>query len=193
MNMDINEVGELLGSEFEYIFENAKPILQGLGLKKSAEILDVGTGEGRMAITLALNGYKVLTGELEGDESEYAGKNWLAAAKKAEVDHLITFKPFDAEKMPFEDESFDAIFISGTLHHIKDQQAAFNESARVLKSNGIICIFEPKPRSVAYIRANKFPNHPDGVDPRIFNKKLQLYVEIKETSFHIVYIFRKEQ
>lgn len=189
--MDINEVKERLGSEFGFLLENTKPIFQELELDKNAKILDVGTGEGKMAITLALNGYKVLTGELESDESEYAKKNWLESAKKAKVDHLITYTPFNAEKMPFEDEFFDAIFISGALHHINDRQAAFNESVRVLKNTGIICILEPKARSVDYIRANKFPDHPDAEDPRIYNKELQLSVEIKETSFHDVYIFQK--
>jgi ubiquinone/menaquinone biosynthesis C-methylase UbiE len=189
--MDSKEVKERLGSEFGRTFENSKPIFQELGLDKNAKILDVGTGQGKMAITLALNGFKVLTGELGSDESEYAKKNWLESAKKAEVDHLITYKPFNAEKMPFEDESFDAIFISGALHHINDRQAAFNESARVLKPNGILCIFEPKSQSIAYIRANRHPDHPDAIDPRIYNKKLKLPLDIKETSFHNVYIFRK--
>ncbi len=189
--MDISEVKELLGGEFSFIFDNTNPVVQELELDPNAKILDVGTGEGRMVITLALNGFKVLTGELENDESEYAKRDWLESAKKAEVDHLITYSPFNAEKMPFEDEYFDAIFISGALHHIEDEQAAFNESVRVLKSNGIICIFEPNPRSLAFIRENKFPDHPDASDPRNYNKESQLSVKIKKTSFYDAYIFQK--
>ena len=54
--MDVNEVKERLGSEFGFIFENTKPIIQEFRLDKNAKILDVGTGMGKMAITLALHG-----------------------------------------------------------------------------------------------------------------------------------------
>ncbi|MCK4381935.1 MAG: class I SAM-dependent methyltransferase, partial [Candidatus Lokiarchaeota archaeon] len=115
--MNISEVKELLGFEFGFIFDNVNPILQELEIDKNAKILDVGTGEDRMAITLALSDYKVLTGELESDDSEYAKRDWLDNTKKVDLDHLITFKHYNAEEMPFEDEFFDAIFIQGTLHH----------------------------------------------------------------------------
>ena len=190
--MNISEVKELLGFEFGFIFDNINPILQELEIDKNAKILDVGTGEGRMAITLALSDYKVLTGELESDESEYAKRNWFESAKKAEVDHLITYTPFNAEKMPFEDNSFDAIFISGALHHIGDRQATFNESVRVVKKNGIICIFEPNNQAIVTIRSKKFPDHPDAVDPKDYNIVLKLPVEIKKTSFYDAYIFQKK-
>jgi len=189
--MDKSDAKRLLGGEFSFVFDNIEPVLQELELEKDSKILDVGTGEGRMAITLALSNYHVITGELESDESKYAKRNWLVSAKKAEVDHLITYTPFDAEKMPFEDESFDFIFIAGALHHIDDGQAAYNESVRVIKNKGKICIFEPNLRAVRVIREKKFADHPDAVDPRDYNRVHKLMLEIKKTSFYDAYIFQK--
>jgi len=189
--MDISDAKKLLGGEFSYVFDNIDPVVQDLKMEKNSKILDVGTGEGRMAITLALNNYHVLTGELESDESEYAKRDWLKSAKKVEVDHLISYTPFDAEQMPFEDGSFDIVFIAGSLHHIEDGQAAYNESVRVIKTNGKICIFEPNLSAIGIIRERKFPDHPDAVDPRDYNLVHKLSLEIKKTSFYDAYVFQK--
>ena len=43
----------------------------------------------------------------------------------------------DAENLPFEDNSFDAIYSWGVLHHSPDTQKAVNEVYRVLKAGGL--------------------------------------------------------
>ena len=190
--MEIEELRDVLGNEFAFIFNEINPVLQDLGLEKTAKILDIGTGMGWMAITLALNHYEVITGEPENDESEYAKQDWLESAKKAKVDHIITYIPFNAEDMPFEDGSFDAIFILGALHHIDDKETALKESVRVLRSNGIICILEPNDNLMKIIRENKFPSHPDAADPRSYTRELHLSLELKERPFYDIYILRKQ-
>ncbi|MHA1931932.1 MAG: class I SAM-dependent methyltransferase [Promethearchaeota archaeon] len=190
--MDIEELQDKLGKEFVFIFNDINPVLQDLELEKTAKILDVGTGMGWMAIILALNNFKVITGEPESDESEYAKQDWLESAKKAKVDHMITHTPFKAEEMPFEDASFDAIFILGSLHHVDDQEATLKESIRVLRLNGIICIFEPNDNLMKIIRENKFPSHPDAVDPQNYTQELHLSLELIERPYYNAYILRKQ-
>ncbi len=190
--MDVDEIQELLGNEFAYIYNEIIPVIQDLNLEKNSKILDVGTGMGRMAITLALNNFKVITGEPESDESEYAKQDWLESAKKVGVDHIITYTPFDAEEMPFEDAFFDIVFILGSLHHIGNIKAALKEFVRVIKSNGIICIFEPNNNGIRIIREKKFPTHPDSVDPRNYTQELHLSWELIERPFYDTFLLKKQ-
>jgi ubiquinone/menaquinone biosynthesis C-methylase UbiE len=188
--MNIEEIRNILGTEFAFIFNEINPVLEDLGLRKTAEILDIGTGEGWMAIILALKNYKVITGEPEDDESVYAKQDWLESAKKVKVDHMITYIPFNAEDMPFEDTSFDAIFILGALHHIDDKKAAVKECIRVLKLNGIICIFEPNNKLIKIIRGGKHSTHPDAVDPRDYLQEPYLSLEFIQRPYYNTYILK---
>ena len=43
----------------------------------------------------------------------------------------------DAENLPFENESFDAVVMNAVLKHIPDVGKAFSEVARVLKPGGV--------------------------------------------------------
>ncbi len=186
--MNIRDIKKLLGQEFIIIYSDINPVIQALNLEKNAKILDVGTGKGRMAITLALNGFKVLTGEPESDNSEYAKQDWLIDAKKVKVDPLITFKPFNAENMHFEDNSFDAVFIMGALHHMNNPNFAFKEIVRITKKNGKICVVEPDPKRIDIIR-QQFTTHPDPVDPRDYAEGL--HVDIKKGIMFHAFIFTK--
>src|SRR6056297_872637 len=134
--MDINIAKDTLGEPFSFMAEDVAPVINNLHLSREAEILDVGTGMGYLSIILALNGFKVLTGEPEDDDSIHAKRPWKDNARKLKLDHLITFKPFNADSMPFEGQSFDAVFFMGVLHHIeeKNRYLVLQESYRVSKN-----------------------------------------------------------
>jgi ubiquinone/menaquinone biosynthesis C-methylase UbiE len=188
--MELVEAKEILGREFSFIADFLNEVILSLEIKEDSQILDIGTGSGRMAITLALNGYKVITGEPEDDFSEYAKSDWLESANKVNVEKLITFKAFRAEKLPFESNSFDMIFLFGALHHIYGRELALQECFRVSKPEGIICIIEPTPKMIKIIQKTT-ATHPDAEDPRSYIRDLPLSVEIKKNYFFHAYIFRK--
>jgi ubiquinone/menaquinone biosynthesis C-methylase UbiE len=184
--MSLNKIKGILGERFSRDADFLNSLLNELKLAKNSKILDIGTGWGIMAITLALHDYKVITGEPE--EAKWA--DWRSRAKLANVEEKITFKPFYAENLPFEDDSFDAVFLYTSLHHIEDKNLAMNEILRVLKDQGHLIIIELTEEGVNLIRKRHI-NHPDAVNPNDFTNKFDLDVKTKKSKFLNANIYKR--
>lgn len=105
---------------------------------KDKEILDVGCGTGIMAL-LALDkgAKKVICGDISDYMLESAGKN---ASLTGYDPSRIQFCKFDAESIPFENESFDLVFSGMAFGLFPDQEKALSEMYRVLRKGGIISL-----------------------------------------------------
>ncbi|MES2070610.1 MAG: class I SAM-dependent methyltransferase [Pseudomonadota bacterium] len=97
-------------------------------------ILDVATGTGWTARAVTARGATV-TGIDLGEDLIEAAKS---AAKKAGLN--IDFRIGDAEKLAFEDQSFDAVISTCGVMFVRDPQAAAAELARVCKKGGRLAL-----------------------------------------------------
>ncbi|MXV38706.1 bifunctional demethylmenaquinone methyltransferase/2-methoxy-6-polyprenyl-1,4-benzoquinol methylase UbiE [Flavobacteriaceae bacterium Ap0902] len=110
---------------------------------KNAEpktILDVATGTGDLAIALAKqNPQAQITGfDLSAGMLEYGRKK----VKEKDLDQQIEMIQGDAENMPFEDDSFDAITVAFGVRNFETLEKGLKEIHRVLKPGGTFVILE---------------------------------------------------
>jgi ubiquinone/menaquinone biosynthesis C-methylase UbiE len=101
-------------------------------------VLDVGTGTGRLAIEFArgIPGVEVIGLDLSDVALELARDN----VRRSQVRLRVSFERGDAEDMPFEEDAFDLVISSNTLHLVKNPVRMFDEIHRVLKPEGTFFI-----------------------------------------------------
>lgn len=102
-------------------------------LRPGGTILEIGSGRGAGA-GLILREFHPATlhaSDLDFDMIRRA-KSYLSADARNRISLLTA----DATHLPYRDESFDALFGFGFLHHVLDWRAAVAEIARVLKAGG---------------------------------------------------------
>ena len=95
------------------------------------KVLDVGTGTGLLAIEFATRvpGVEVTGLDLSDVVLGLARDN----VQRSEVPLRVSFEKGDAEDMPFEDDTFDLVISSNTLHLIENPIRMLDEIQRVLK------------------------------------------------------------
>ena len=149
-----------------------------LGNIKNKNILDIGAGEGYLAILAAKNfNCNVMTIDISEEKIMIAKEN----AKKEGVLDKIKFKLNNAINISFKDNSFDAAISFNALHHAKkDYGKIIKEMARVTKAKVIVT--ELNGAGVRafdeYIHPGK--NHKDmAIDLKELENSLEKYLEVK--------------
>ncbi|MBN2487558.1 MAG: class I SAM-dependent methyltransferase [Methanosarcinaceae archaeon] len=96
--------------------------------------LEVGPGPGYLGLECLkkTEGTLLKAVEISPDMIKIAEKNAKDYGFESRVEYVNT----DAQNMPFDDSTFDAVFTNGSLHEWSEPQKIFNEIHRVLKPDG---------------------------------------------------------
>ncbi|MFQ5867934.1 MAG: class I SAM-dependent methyltransferase, partial [bacterium] len=106
---------------------------------KSGKVLDIGTGPGYLPIEIAKlnNQLEIIGVDLSHRMINIAHKN----ARIAKIDR-VKFEVANAHDLPYQNNSFDFVFSTLSLHHWRDRIKVFNECSRIVKNGGLVWIYD---------------------------------------------------
>lgn len=150
-------------------------------------VLDIATGTGDLAINIAKNtnastiiGLDISEGMLE------VGKQKIA---KEQLSNKIEMILADSEKMPFDDNSFDAITVAFGVRNFEHLEIGLTEILRVLKPKGTFVILETSmPEKTPYKQFYNF--HSKKILPligKLFSKEGSAYSYLSESASKFPY------
>jgi SAM-dependent methyltransferase len=104
------------------------------GVKEGANILDCGSGPGKVAAFLSdsFNTKSVFGLDINADE-----------LKVSAIPNVMLANMDTGRKLPFKDSSFDLVFCNHVIEHLLDPDNLLDEVSRVLKNDGVFVVTTP--------------------------------------------------
>ena len=119
-----------------------------LGDRTIGDLLDIGTGTGRMLELLGGIAHRAIGIDLSADMLSVARANLTRAGLAR-----CSVRKANMYQLPFADRSFDTVAIHQVLHYADDPARAIDEAARVLRLGGRLLIADYAPHAVELLRS----------------------------------------
>ena len=107
--------------------QSAEAMLDAAKADKGSYVLDIATGAGYVAAAAAKRGARAVGLDFSQAQVDLA---------KA-IFPNVEFRQGDAEDLPFEAETFDAVVVGFGVNHLPHPEKAFTQALRVLRSGGV--------------------------------------------------------
>ena len=99
-------------------------------IPRNTRLLDMGCGEGFVAHHL----------------TALLGTNVVGVDLSKTTDAQIEYMSYDGTRIPVTDHSFDGVLLSYVLHHVQDIDQVLSEVRRVVRSGGLVVVYEDIPK-----------------------------------------------
>lgn len=117
--------------------DDLRRLVESLALTGTEHVLDLGTGAGHVALTVAHSAAHCFGIDVSERMIEVA----TDAARRRGVEN-VRFTIGDAEKLPFAEATFDVVTCRFAAHHFSDPEKAVAEISRVLVPGGTLAIVD---------------------------------------------------
>jgi len=164
-----------------FVSQLALPVVDLLDPKKGERILDVGCGDGTLAVEMEHRGAKVIGIDMSTEMVKACKDNGIEAYVGSVTD------------LPYENE-FDRVFSNAMLHWVKDSRSAVQNIFNSLKKGGcFICEFGGEGNAYHLVSAMQvvFANHPEfgDFDNPWYFPSVEEYTKLLESEgFSVEYI-----
>jgi ubiquinone/menaquinone biosynthesis C-methylase UbiE len=139
-------------------------IVKKLGTNVTGSVLDIGSGNGVLAVRLALQNpdAKVTGMDYWGRDWEYSKGVCEQNARKAGVQDRLSFQRGDAASLDFANETFDGAISNLTFHEVQsvlDKRKVLAEALRVIKPGGVFSFVDYFDESKYYGSESEFKKY----------------------------------
>ena len=123
----------VIGTTLQIVGEQ---LAEACDLRWDERVLDVAAGNGNATLAAARRGCDVIS-------TDYVEALLERGAARARAERLrVGFQTADAESLPFENASFDAVFDLADLHNFEDWPVGVRQLHRVLAPGGLLILEE---------------------------------------------------
>lgn len=109
---------------YDFMYERIPKVI------KDKEVLEIATGPGLLAKHIAPFAKNMIA-------TDYSD-GMIKEARRGDCPKNLRFEVADANNLPYEDNSFDAVLIANALHIVPDPKKVLKEIDRVLRLKGIL-------------------------------------------------------
>lgn len=150
-------------------------IMNGISLTDHSLALDIGCGTGNNTLLFATaSGVRVI-----GLDISY-GMLEKARVKTAQ----IPFVQAPADKLPFNNDSLDLVFMTDVIHHLPNILGSLKEIHRVLIKQGSLCIVTQSHRQIDHRMTSRFFPATAKVDQERYPDIDKIKEILSQTGFH---------